>query len=100
MRSDQSSTVSPPPCSLPCLPPFNHSVGRSSVACCLLILAGNILFVLSYHWRSLAVLLAARLLNGSGSARTANRRYTADYVSRAQRTMASAGEMGLNSFCS
>lgn len=54
--------------------------------------AGNVLFVLSYSWRSLPVLLAARLLNGCGSARTANRRYTADYVSKAQRTMASAGE--------
>lgn len=54
--------------------------------------AGNLLFVMSFQWRSLAALLAARLLNGCGSARTANRRYTADYVSRAQRTMASAGE--------
>ncbi len=58
--------------------------------------AGNILFVLSYQWRSLAVLLAARLLNGCGSARTANRRYTADYVSKAHRTMASAGAGGWN----
>lgn len=43
-------------------------------ACCL---AGNLLFVLAFQWRSLAALLLARLLNGLGSARTANRRYTA-----------------------
>jgi hypothetical protein len=53
--------------------------------------AGNLVFVLSYAWRSLPVLLLARLLNGLGSARAANRRYTADFVSRARRTMASAG---------
>ncbi|PSC71982.1 MFS general substrate transporter [Micractinium conductrix] len=43
---------------------------------------------------SLALLLLARLLNGLGSARVANRRYTADYVSKAQRTMASAAFVG------
>lgn len=53
--------------------------------------AGNLLFVASYEWRSLGALLTARLLNGLGSARAANRRYTADYVGRGQRTMASAG---------
>ena len=47
--------------------------------------------MLSYAWRSLPVLLLARLLNGLGSARAANRRYTADYVSGARRTIASAG---------
>ena len=72
----------------------SESAGRSNVAHYHPMDAGNILFVLSYKWRSLPVLLAARLLNGCGSARTANRRYTADYVSRAQRTMASAGERG------
>jgi len=54
--------------------------------------AGNAVFVWSYQQRSLALLLLARLLNGLGSARAANRRYTADYVSKARRTMASAGE--------
>ena len=53
--------------------------------------AGNLLFVAAFQWRSLGALLLARMLNGLGSARTANRRYTADYVSRAKRTMASAG---------
>lgn len=38
--------------------------------------------MLSYQRRSLALLLLARLLNGLGSARAANRRYTADYVSK------------------
>ncbi|PRW39266.1 MFS general substrate transporter [Chlorella sorokiniana] len=69
---------------------FKQPLLFSAAAC----LAGNILFVLSYQWRSLAALLAARLLNGCGSARTANRRYTADYVSRAQRTTASAAFVG------
>jgi hypothetical protein len=52
--------------------------------------AGNIVFVLSYMFSSLPLLLLCRLLNGLGSARTANRRYTADYVSKERRTMASA----------
>lgn len=59
--------------------------------------AGNLLFVTAYQRRSLLALLAARLLNGLGSARAANRRYTADYVSRAGRTMASAG--GADGIC-
>lgn len=60
-----------------------------SAAVCL---AGNVLYCLSYERRSLALLLAARMANGLGSARSCNRRYTADYVSKMQRTMASAGE--------
>jgi hypothetical protein len=58
--------------------------------------AGNLLFVAAYQRRSLGALLGARLLNGLGSARAANRRYTADYVSRARRTMASAGAQGIS----
>lgn len=46
------------------------------------MLPGNLLYVLSYQRRSLALLLLVRLLNGLGSARAANRRYTADYVSK------------------
>lgn len=57
----------------------------------LLLDPGNLLFVLSYQRRSLPVLLLARAANGMGSARAANRRYTADFVGRQQRTMASAG---------
>lgn len=51
---------------------------------------GNVLFCMSWQRKSLALLLAGRLMTGLGSARAANRRYTADYVSRKQRTMASA----------
>lgn len=62
-----------------------------SAASCLL---GNLVFVSSYGFQSLPLLILSRLLNGLGSARTANRRYTADYVSRAQRTVASAAFVG------
>lgn len=69
---------------------FKHPLLFSAMAC----LAGNIVFILSFARRSLPLLIASRLLNGLGSARTANRRYTADYVSRAQRTVASAAFVG------
>jgi hypothetical protein len=62
-----------------------------SATSCLL---GNLVFVSSYAFQSFPLLIVSRLLNGLGSARTANRRYTADYVSRAQRTVASAAFVG------
>ena len=69
---------------------FKSPLLFSALSC----LAGNLMFVASYQLRSLPLLLGARLLNGLGSARTANRRYTADYVSKKDRTMASAAFVG------
>ncbi|KAI3431392.1 hypothetical protein D9Q98_004446 [Chlorella vulgaris] len=71
-----------------------HSFKQPLLFASLSCLAGNLLFVAAYQWRSLTALLIARLLNGLGSARTANRRYTADYVSRSRRTAASAAFVG------
>ncbi|GAB4814007.1 hypothetical protein N2152v2_001053 [Parachlorella kessleri] len=69
---------------------FKRPLLFSGAAC----LVGNLLYCLSYQWQSLGLLLLARLFNGIGSARSANRRYTADYVGKARRTMASAAFVG------
>ena len=71
-----------------------HSFKQPLLFSALSCLAGNLMYVASYQMRSLPLLLGARLLNGLGSARTANRRYTADYVSKKDRTMASAAFVG------
>ena len=66
----------------------------SSIMC----ITGNMMFLLSYFQKSFPLLILARLFNGLGSARTANRRYTADFVSKKQRTMASAAFVGASNF--
>lgn len=68
----------------------NLSFRQPLIFCAAVCVAGNVVYCMSYHYRSLGLLLVARALNGLGSCRTANRRYVADYVSKAHRTMASA----------
>lgn len=51
---------------------------------------GNILYAAGLPCQSLTLVMAGRLLNGFGSARSINRRYIADTFSREDRTAASA----------
>lgn len=51
---------------------------------------GNLLYALGLPCNSITLVLAGRLLNGFGSARSINRRYIADSFGRKERTAASA----------
>jgi hypothetical protein len=53
-------------------------------------LCGNIMYAMGLPCNSLTFVLAGRLLNGFGSARSINRRYVADTFSKEDRTAASA----------
>lgn len=58
----------------------NTSYKKPLLSGALASVVGNALFCTSYSLRSLPLLLAARVMTGLGSARAANRRYTAGQV--------------------
>ncbi|KAL0025314.1 hypothetical protein WJX79_004533 [Trebouxia sp. C0005] len=68
----------------------NKSFKAPLLAAALACICGNVLYGAGYDAKALWILLASRLLVGFGSARTVNRRYIADFVSKGNRTKASA----------
>ncbi|CAD7694892.1 unnamed protein product [Ostreobium quekettii] len=58
------------------------------------LMVSNILYSLAYDFWGLPLLVAARLVTGLGNARALNRRYIADYVTKENRTRASAAFVG------
>jgi hypothetical protein len=69
----------------------NHSFKQPLIFASVICLAGNVLVTLAYDGGGLPLLLAGRLLTGTGASRALNRRYIADFVTLEGRTTASIG---------